>query len=315
MLKLIDFNNYKQNQRMYGGTAGRKIGICYKGENYILKFPGNLKEQQMKNINLSYSNSPLCEYIGSKVYEIIGMNVHKTILGTRNGKIVVACKDFLNDGDRLYEFDKIKVTFEPRFLDSNGNETNGTSADLYEVLMTIREHPVFTDMEDIEPFFWKMFVIDAWIGNPDRNNSNWGIIIKPDGTKQLAPVYDNGNCFNCKWDDTKMEQVLSDSKTTQTEAFLGRRCIFELNGKKINPYQVMEKREYAECDEALIELVPIMRAKLKEIKEMIEDIPVISDAQRKFFNVMLQMRLDQIFEPLYQEIATERLKNLNLEDG
>lgn len=48
----------------------------------------------MKNINLSYSNSPVCEYIGSKIYELIGMPVHNTILGVRNEKIVVACEDF-----------------------------------------------------------------------------------------------------------------------------------------------------------------------------------------------------------------------------
>lgn len=61
-----NFDIYEQNQRMYGGTAGRKIGITYRGKNYLLKFPGNLREQQMKNINLSYSNSPLCEYIGKR---------------------------------------------------------------------------------------------------------------------------------------------------------------------------------------------------------------------------------------------------------
>ena len=43
-MELENFNDYKQNQRMYGGTAGRKMGICYNGENYILKFPGNLRE-------------------------------------------------------------------------------------------------------------------------------------------------------------------------------------------------------------------------------------------------------------------------------
>ncbi len=140
-MELINFDDFEQNQRMYGGTAGRKMGITYEGKEYLLKFPGNLKEQQMKNINLSYSNSPVCEYIGSKIYEIVGLPVHNTILGTRNNKIVVACKDFLGKEDRLYEFDKIKVTFEPRFLDSNGNETNGVGVDLYEIMMTIQEHP------------------------------------------------------------------------------------------------------------------------------------------------------------------------------
>ena len=107
ILELINFNDFQQNQRMYGGTAGRKMGITYNGKDYLLKFPGNLKEQKMKNINLSYSNSPICEYIGSKIYELVELPVHNTILGIRNGKIVVACEDFLQDGDRLYEFDKI----------------------------------------------------------------------------------------------------------------------------------------------------------------------------------------------------------------
>lgn len=173
-MKLEDFNGYEQNQRMYGGTAGRKMGICYKGGNYILKFPGNLKERQMKNIRLSYSNSPVCEYIGSQIYSLLGVDVHDTVLGTRNGKTVVACKDFLGDGDRLYEFDKIKVTFEPHFLDSNGNETNGVGVDLYEILMTIEEHPFLKDVDGIREHFWDMFVVDALIGNVDRNNSNWG---------------------------------------------------------------------------------------------------------------------------------------------
>lgn len=305
MLNLVNFDNYGQNQRMYGGTAGRKMGICYEGENYILKFPSNLKEQQMKNINLSYSNSPVCEYIGSKIYEILGFDVHQTILGTRNGKTVVACKDFLEEGDRLYEFEKIKVTFEPHFLDSNGNETNGVGVDLYEIIMTIKEHPIFSDMKDVELFFWEMFVTDAWIGNPDRNNSNWGIIIKRDGTKALAPVYDNGNCFNCKWDDAKMEKVLEDGKSIQAEAFSGRRCIFELNRKRVNPYYLIESGEYDICNRALERLVPRMQAKLPYIEEMIDEIPVLSDVQKKFYKIMLKRRLEKIFMPTYQKMKEQ----------
>ena len=151
---------------MYGGTAGRKMGITYNGKDYLVKFPGNLKEQKMKNINLSYSNSPVCEYIGSKIYEIVGLSVHNTILGTRNNKIVVACEDFLQDGDKLYEFDKIKVTFEPHFLDSNGNETN--SVDLYEIMMTIQEHLFLQDVPGVKEHFWNLFM-DALIGNTNRN--------------------------------------------------------------------------------------------------------------------------------------------------
>lgn len=202
-MQLINFDSFEQNKRMYGGSAGRKIGITYQRRNYLLKFPGNLREQQMKNVRLSYSNSPICEYIGSQIYQLLEIPVHETILGTRNGKTVVACGDFLEDGDKLYEFEKIKVTFDPPFLDSNGNETNGDGVDLYEILQTIQEHPLLKDVPGVKKHFWNMFVVDALIGNTDRNNNNWGVIIRKDERVELAPVYDNGNCLNCKWDEEK----------------------------------------------------------------------------------------------------------------
>lgn len=305
-MNMENFNGYGQNQRMYGGTAGRKMGISYGGKDYILKFPGNLKEQGMKNIQLSYSNSPVCEYIGSQVYQMLGIEVHETVLGERNGKIVVACRDFLEDGERLYEFDKIKVTFEPHFLDSNGNETNGVGVDLYEILMTIKEHPFLVDMPDTSRHFWNMFVVDAWIGNPDRNNSNWGMVMGVDGSKRIAPVYDNGNCLNCKWDEKKMLEVLYDEKRLETEAYKGRRCIFEVKGKKVNPYHIMESMEYAECTDAVERLVPSMGTALAGIRELICSIPVLSDVQKKFYNGIMGYRYEKMFLPLYQRIMEKK---------
>ena len=290
-MKLVNFNDYPQNQRMYGGTAGRKMGITYEGKDYLLKFPGNLKEQQMKNINLSYSNSPVCEYIGSKIYELVGLPVHHTILGTRNEKIVVACEDFLGDGDRLYEFDKIKVTFEPHFLDSNGNETNGVGVDLYEIMMTIQEHPFLKDISGVKEHFWNMFVMDALIGNTDRNNSNWGIILRKDGLKEIAPVYDNGNCLNNKWDDEKMQIVMNDTDKMEAEAYKARRCIFELHGKRVNPYHIMESMEYQECSEAIRRLTPKIGSSMNKIQEMIKEIPVISEIQKQFFTSIIEYRM------------------------
>ena len=302
-MELINFDEYSQNDTMYGGTAGRKIGIFYQGSNYIVKYPGNLKEQKMKNIVMSYSNSPVCEYIGSQIYSMLGIPSHDTILGIRNNKVVVACKDFLAEGEKLYEFDKIKVTFEPRFFDSNGNETNGNGVDLYEIIMTIREHPFFKDMVNIERHFWDMFIIDAFIGNTDRNNSNWGIIISEDGMKRIAPVYDNGNCLNCKWDDEKMQLILENEKLLETEAYKGRRCIFEMEGKKINPYYFIEKQQYSECMESVKRLVPAIALSMNKIQDMICEIPVISDIQKRYYQTIIRTRYEKILCPAFEKLC------------
>jgi hypothetical protein len=304
---MIDFNGYEQNARMYGGTAGRKIGITYEGKNYILKFPGNLREQNMKNIQLSYSNSPVCEYIGSSVYSILGLSVHETLLGTRNGKVVVACGDFLKNDEKLYEFDKIKVTFEPHFLDSNGNETNGIGVDLYEIMMTIQEHPFLKEVTELKEHFWDMFVVDALIGNGDRNNSNWGIIVGERGEKKIAPIYDNGNCLNSKWDDGKIQAVLNDTKMLEAEAYKARRCVFETEGKRINPYHLMERMEYLECSKSIRRLTPKIGQSLDKIRQMICEIPVLSEVQKQFFVTVIEKRYEQVLVPVCKQIMEQEI--------
>ena len=314
-MELVDFNDFQQNQRLYGGTAGRKMGITYNGKDYLLKFPGNLKEQQLKNINLSYSNSPICEYIGSKIYELIGLPVHNTILGIRNQKVVVACEDFLEDGDRLYEFDKIKVTFEPHFLDSNGNETNGVGVDLYEIIMTIKEHPFLQGISGVIERFWDMFIIDALIGNTDRNNSNWGIVLRKNGLKELAPVYDNGNCLNNKWDDEKMQIVMSDVVKMEAEAYKARRCIFELQGRRVNPYYIMEGMKYQECSDAIRRLAPRIGDCMKKIRAMIKEIPILSEVQKQFFALIIEYRYEKVLLPVYQKIIQRKFEDCEQKRG
>ena len=314
-MELVDFNDFQQNQRLYGGTAGRKMGITYNGKDYLLKFPGNLKEQQLKNINLSYSNSPIREYIGSKIYELIGLPVHNTILGIRNQKVVVACEDFLEDGDRLYEFDKIKVTFEPHFLDSNGNETNGVGVDLYEIIMTIKEHPFLQGIFGVIERFWDMFIIDALIGNTDRNNSNWGIVLRKNGLKELAPVYDNGNCLNNKWDDEKMQIVMSDVVKMEAEAYKARRCIFELQGRRVNPYYIMEGMKYQECSDAIRRLAPRIGDCMKKIRAMIKEIPILSEVQKQFFTLIIEYRYEKVLLPVYQKIIQRKFEDCEQKRG
>ena len=243
------------------------------------------------------------------------MDVHNTILGTRNEKIVVACEDFLEDGDRLYEFDKIKVTFEPHFLDSNGNETNGVGVDLYEIMMTIQEHPFLQDVSGVEQHFWNMFIIDALIGNTDRNNSNWGIVLRKDGRKEIAPVYDNGNCLNNKWDDEKMRIVMSDESKIEAEAYKARRCIFELQGKRVNPYHVIKSMEYSECIEAVQRLTPVIGKCINEIRSMIEDIPIISEVQKQFFVLMIEYRYEKVLLPTYQKLLSKEIMKTKSEKG
>ena len=99
---LIDFNECIENNKAYGGMAGSKLGIIYQNEDWILKFPKTTKG--MRETEISYTTSPLSEYIGSHVYEILGYPVHETRLGVKDHKLVVACKKFTNAKVKVKEF-------------------------------------------------------------------------------------------------------------------------------------------------------------------------------------------------------------------
>lgn len=70
-----------------GGHRGSKSGIIWNRERWFLKYPKSIKSMDVENI--SYTTSPLSEYIDSRAYEIIGLETHKTCLGIANRKVVV----------------------------------------------------------------------------------------------------------------------------------------------------------------------------------------------------------------------------------
>ena len=75
-----DFTNCKRLLgNAYAGANGKKIGIEYQGEQYMLKFPPSGTN---KRTELSYTNSCLSEHIASSIFNMVSIIAQKTILGT-----------------------------------------------------------------------------------------------------------------------------------------------------------------------------------------------------------------------------------------
>ena len=74
---------------------------------------------------ISYVTSPLSEYIGSHIYEILGYDVHKTILGVCNdgkrNKVVCAGKDFIKDdrNEILIPYTALRNDTNPLIMERN----------------------------------------------------------------------------------------------------------------------------------------------------------------------------------------------------
>ena len=250
---------------------------------------------------MSYSNSCFSEYLGCQIYEIIGIPVQKTMLGTFtvNGKekIVVACRDFTSHGIVLQDFASLKN----QMIDS---ERNGYGTELSDILQTFQGQTAI-DTQELSERFWNMFIVDAFIGNWDRHNGNWGFLYNTvtDEVK-LAPVYDCGSCLYPQADEGVMESVLADQKERDFRIFeIPLSAIME-NGKKIKYFDFISFLKNEDCNLALQRIVP--RIDMGRIRSMVEETPFISDLQKRFYLTMLAGRKEQILD--FSLKALERQK-------
>ena len=211
---IFNLDPYLTNERngMYGGQAGDKEGITIDGEYWIVKYPKSTKG--MRGDIESYTTAPLSEYIGSNIYQIIGIDTHSTILGIRNGKLVVACKDFCKVEGSLREVRTLKNIYNSELsekLDESLSSTSSShSIDLEDILIHLKYNPVLQKVTGIQMRFWEQILVDCLINNNDRNNGNWGILYE-DGRYRLAPVFDNGGAFSNKTTDEKLLNLLNDN--------------------------------------------------------------------------------------------------------
>ena len=284
---VIDFTDLKKRKKTYAGANGNKISVIYEGEQYMLKFPPQAK----LNKGTSYSNSCFSEYLGCQIYESIGIPVQKTLMGvyTVKGKqkIVVACGDFTEPGVSLQDFASLKN----RMIDS---ERQGYGTELIDILQTIDEQTL-VDRDSLLERFWDMFIVDAFIGNWDRHNGNWGFLYD-DRTDEmtLAPVYDCGSCLYPQADKKIMEAVLSDPGERNHRIYNIPLLAIMQEGKKIKYFDYISSMQNEDCNRALKRIVP--RIDMGKIKGIIDYTPFISDLQKDFYLTMLIERKKRIFD-------------------
>lgn len=281
----------------YAGANGKKIGIEYQGEQYMLKFPPS---GENKRTDLSYTNSCISEHIASSIFNLLGITAQSTILGTYdiNGKtkIVCACKDFTADGSKLFDFCSIKNTV----IDSGHN---GTGTELDDILETI-EKQQFVNPEELLEQFWNMFVVDAFLGNFDRHNGNWGFLYNQIAEQAtIAPVFDCGSCLLPQADERIMRNVLENEDELHARIFRFPTSAIKYGDRKINYYDFLMETNNKDCIAAAIRMVP--RIDLIQINAFVDNVPYISDLQKNFYKEYLAARYNLIIRPAYDKMIAK----------
>lgn len=301
---MIDFTNMPMKNKTYAGANGSKISVIYDGEQYMLKFP------PLPSINkeMSYSNSCISEYIGCHVFESVGIPVQKTLLGTysKNGKtkIVVACKDFTRVGVVLQDFASLKNTI----IDS---ERNGYGTELDDIIDTIERQSAI-DPKKLKEWFWDMFIVDAFIGNWDRHNGNWGFLYNTEtDAMTIAPIYDCGSSLYPQADESIMKLVFNDEKEMDARVYSFPVSGIKTDNKKINYFDFISSLQNKDCNRALKRITP--KININKINKIIDETPFITDIQKQFYKTMLGKRKERILDYSLSELRKQERKKAEIE--
>lgn len=309
MNALINFETCPKSGEFYAGNAGRKVGIKWREANWLLKFPASTG--RLQGSLPSYTTAPLSEYLGSHVYGMLGIPVHETVLGVRDGKTVCACKDFSTGGKRLIEFHDLKNSLsddEPGFTES---ASTGSGVVLADVRAALRRIPELAAIDGVQERFWDMFVTDAFIRNIDRNNSNWGVLYDGQGHYELAPVYDNGNSFNNKRTESDIREHSLDDDLIRQDALDVRSCYMTDSGKPIAPLKYIASGHDLDCNKALERFME--RYEPSRFVELIDSIPeqslgltVLPEGFRDYHKRVMSYRYEQVLMPAWKQISKQQ---------
>lgn len=174
------------------------------------------------------------------------------------------------------------------------SERQGYGTELTDILQTIEEQQL-VDSESLMERFWDMFIVDAFIGNWDRHNGNWGFLYDDRNDEMtLAPVYDCGSCLYPQADDVIMTQVLTNHAQMDKRIFDTPLSAITIDGKKIRYFDFLSSLKYDGCNQALKRILP--HIDMEKIKAVIDETPFISNLQKKFYTTMLTERKARILD-------------------
>lgn len=292
---IIFDNSMIDPYKFYGGANGGKVSIIYNGNRYMIKYP----PKPTKNDDMSYTNSCISEYISCHIINILGFSAQETILGYFNNKLVVACKDFEEDGKRLFEFSKVKnITID----------TPGDNTELGEIIDTINQQNII-ESEEVLEFFRNLFILDSYLGNFDRHNGNWGFLIDNlNKSAEIAPIYDCGSCLFPQNTENEMSRALNNKREIDIRVYSRPLSSIKINNKRINYYEYLKSLSK---DNSLINNLNFIGNRIMEnqdiINNFIDSIDEITETHKEFIKVILENRFEKIIKNNMTDIGIRKM--------
>lgn len=267
-----ELSRYRKNRRFYAGRR-KKTGILIRDENYLIKYRRRLPEGAVCD--------HVSEYLGSHIFDMLGVSTQDTWLGKYRGEEVVLCRDFTSDEAVFLSFDQLGEYF----TDLTDRPVLYEYDQIMEVLNRIFDISTAKVMINT---FWDMVVIDAFVANGERDGSSWGFLKKGEQYSP-APVLGSDSClFPEVVTDGQCREILASKEEME-------RRIFEMpvpkllyKGRVHSYYDMISGHYFKECDKALWRM--IQKIDFAAVNYLVESVAFTSSIRKKFLMTVLEER-------------------------
>ena len=193
--------------------------------------------------------------------------------------------------DSIFQKDLLESKFQDLVVNTFNYLTNMNCS----VSIILKEEQTSVDSELLKERFWDMFIVDAFIGNWDRHNGNWGFLYDTNTDEvTLAPVYDCGSSLYPQADEEMMREILNNKNELNHRVFDIPLSAITYNGKKINYFKFLSSGEFEDCNKALIKITE--RIDMEKVFEIIDNTETITEIQNTFYKTMLSERKKRILD-------------------
>lgn len=267
-----ELSRYRKNGRFYAGRR-KKDGLLINGENYVIKYRRNLSGRVVCD--------HVSEYLGSHIFDMLGVITQDTWLGTCQGEEVVLCKDFTSKEETFISFDQLGEYF----MDITGKPVQ------YEYEQIIEALTMFLGLSAAKVIintFWDMVVIDAFVANGERDGSSWGILKKGDWYSP-APVLGSDSClFPDVVTDEQCREILASKEEMQRRIFDIPIPKIQHKGRARSYFDIISGHHFRECDRALWRM--IQKIDFAAVNYLVESVAFTSSIRKKFLITILEER-------------------------
>lgn len=274
MVEYYDISDWEEQNYFNTGGTRNKVVVQNPKDMELYYFKTSLKKEAK-----DYKYEFWSEIIASQIGKLLGFNLLQYDVAYNNGQLGCLSKSMVScESEQLIEGYKWLVGYKPDYNIDNKEEY---TFQLIEKMFD-NKFPKHQFLKELI----STIIFDSIIGNEDRHQENWGIIISQrkifnkkeerlEINYQLAPIYDSGSSLGRELLEKKVDRMLKDS--LEMDAYIRRgKSEFRWEGSKgkqkhFDLISLISQKGYADFIKKEIERVRV-KYNIEEIVKIIRSI-------------------------------------------